>query len=60
MTGLKRGNVKLVAHQDEWDKNAEKTIVKLKHLLGNTAVDIQHMGARQFLQSMQNRLLILL
>lgn len=33
-------------------QNAEKTIVKLKHLLGNTAVDIQHMGARQFLQSM--------
>lgn len=45
MIGLKRGTVKLVAHQDEWGENAEKTIVKLKHLLGNTAVDIQHIGS---------------
>ena len=43
--GLKRGTVKLIAHQDEWIKNAEKIIEKLKRILGNTVVDIQHIGS---------------
>ena len=45
MLGLKRGTVKLVPHQNEWAKEAEKTIEELKHLLGNIAVDIQHIGS---------------
>lgn len=45
MIGLKRGTVKLITHQDEWDKEAKQTIEELKHLLGNTAIDIQHIGS---------------
>ena len=45
MIGLKRGSVKLLSHQEEWDKNAENVIWELKQLLGNTAVDIQHVGS---------------
>lgn len=45
MIGLKRGTVKLIAHQDEWNKSAERTIEELKHCLGNTAIDIQHIGS---------------
>ena len=45
MIGLKRGTVKLIAHQDEWLKEAEKTIEELEYLLSNTAVDIQHIGS---------------
>lgn len=45
MIGLKRSTVKLMAHQDEWHKEAERTIQELKRLLGNTAVDIQHIGS---------------
>ena len=45
MTGLKRGSVKLISHQEEWNKNAEKVILKLKQLLGDAAVDIQHVGS---------------
>ena len=45
MLGLKRGTVKLTAHQDEWAKEAAKTIRELKYLLGNAAVDVQHIGS---------------
>ena len=45
MIGLKRGSVKLISHQEEWNKNAEKVILKLKQLLGDAAVDIQHVGS---------------
>ncbi|MGI6076278.1 MAG: GrpB family protein [Pyramidobacter sp.] len=45
MIGLKKGIVKLVTHQDEWEKEAKRTIEELKHLLGNTAIDIQHIGS---------------
>lgn len=45
MIGLKRGTVKLMAHQGEWLKEAEKTIEELKYLLDNAAVDIQHIGS---------------
>ncbi len=30
MFGLKRGIVKLISYQEEWDRNAENTIVLLK------------------------------
>lgn len=45
MIGLKRDTVKLVMHQDEWDNEAKRTIKELKDLLGNTAIDIQHIGS---------------
>lgn len=45
MIGLKKGTVKLIAHQDEWDIEAKRTIEELKHLLNNTAIDIQHIGS---------------
>ena len=37
--------MKLISHQEEWNKNAEKVILKLKQLLGDAAVDIQHVGS---------------
>lgn len=37
--------VELLPHQEEWSKNAENIIGILKQLLGNTAVDIQHIGS---------------
>lgn len=45
MTGLKRGSVKLEAHQSDWQKEAENTIAELKGILGNIAADIQHIGS---------------
>ena len=45
MIGLKRGTVRLVVHQDEWINEAENTIKELKSLLGDTAIDIQHIGS---------------
>lgn len=45
MIGLKRGTVELVPHQEEWRENAENIIRLLKQLLGDTAIDIQHIGS---------------
>jgi hypothetical protein len=45
MIGLKRGTVKLVTHQDEWENEAKRTIKELKDHLGNIAIDIQHVGS---------------
>lgn len=45
MIGLKRGTVELMPHQKEWVENAESTIRLLKEILGDTAVDIQHVGS---------------
>lgn len=46
MIGLKKGTVKLVPHQKEWNENAEYMIKLLKRILGATALDIQHVGSR--------------
>jgi len=43
--GLRKGTVKLVIHQSEWETNAEDTINFLKKLLKNIAIDIQHVGS---------------
>ena len=59
MIGLKTGTVKLVMHQDKWDNEAKRTIKELKDLLGNTAIDIQHIGVQLLFQSMQSLLSIL-
>lgn len=45
MLGLKRGTVQLTAHQDEWMEEAERTIEELRALLGDAAIDIQHIGS---------------
>lgn len=43
--GLKRGTVVLEPHSDEWDVCAAETIAVLKEILGDDAVDIQHVGS---------------
>lgn len=45
MLGLKRGSVELTAHQDIWEEDAAKTILLLKSILNDAAVDIQHVGS---------------
>lgn len=45
MLGLKRGTVELVPHQKEWREHANNVIKLLKQLLGDTAIDIQHVGS---------------
>lgn len=47
--GLKRGTVALLPHQMAWERNAENTIKTLKELLGEAAVDIQHVGSTAIL-----------
>ena len=43
--GLKTGVVKLLPHQAEWETNAEETIMLMKTILGDTCIDIQHVGS---------------
>ena len=43
--GLKRGTVALVPHEAAWEAEAARTIAKLKGILGDVAVDIQHVGS---------------
>ena len=45
MVGLKRGVVKLIEYQDAWKFEAEQTVTELRGFLGDTAVDIQHIGS---------------
>ena len=43
--GLKRGTVALQPHQAAWEENAQETIKELKAVLGEVAMDIQHIGS---------------
>lgn len=43
--GLKRGTVQLEPHDKQWDETAIQTIKTLKSILGDDAVDIQHIGS---------------
>ena len=43
--GLKRGTVELLPHQVYWEENAKETIAVLRGILGDAAVDIQHIGS---------------
>ncbi len=43
--GLKSGIVKLCEHNAEWEIIAADIIDKLKNILGDTAVDISHVGS---------------
>ena len=45
MLGLKRGTVDLLPHNPLWEDIAAETIKKLKSLLNDVAVDIQHVGS---------------
>ena len=42
--GLKRGTVQLEPHDKQWDDVAVQTIKTLKSILGDDAIDIQHIG----------------
>lgn len=45
MIGLKRGTVELYPHQKLWEDAAAETIVLIKSLLNDVAIDIQHVGS---------------
>ena len=42
--GLKRGTVQLEPHDKQWDDVAVQTIKTLKSILGDDAIDIQHIA----------------
>lgn len=42
---LERGTVQLEPHDKYWDKTAIQTIETLKSILGDDAIDIQHIGS---------------
>ena len=43
--GLKRGTVALFPHEQAWETEAQKTVTELKTILGDVAVDLQHVGS---------------
>ncbi len=43
--GLKKGTVHLEPHDKQWDEIAAQTIKTLKSILGDDAIDIQHIGS---------------
>lgn len=45
MIGLKRGEALLCAHCAEWEAEAERLVAQLKHIFGDSAADIQHIGS---------------
>ena len=47
--GLKRGTVQLEPHDKQWDEAAIQTIKILKSILGDDAIDIQHIGSTAIL-----------
>lgn len=45
MIGLKRGTVRLESHQDLWVLEAKEVIKDLREVLGDIALEIQHVGS---------------
>ena len=43
--GLKKGTVRLEPHQAEWDIEGERTCARIRDILGDDAVDVQHVGS---------------
>ena len=43
--GLKRGTVAVEPHKSEWEVAAKKCIEDLKKILGDVALDVQHVGS---------------
>ena len=54
MLGLKRGTVALYPHETVWEAEAAKTIERLKGILGDAAVDIQHVEVHRSPRSVPN------
>ena len=45
MIGLKRGTVKLLPHDAEWDRVASEAVCQLRRIFGDVARDIRHVGS---------------
>lgn len=45
LIGLRKGEVKLLKHNEKWHVIARDTITQLKSILQNKVVDIQHVGS---------------
>jgi len=45
MIGLKKGTVKLIPHETEWEAEAQRTVARLQAILGPVIRDIQHVGS---------------
>lgn len=45
MIGLKRGDVRLLEHDVEWEREAQRTVAELRKIFCGDAVDIQHVGS---------------
>ena len=43
--GLKKDTVRLEPHQAEWDAEGERICKKIRGILGDDAVDVQHVGS---------------
>lgn len=54
MLGLKRGTVMLCTHEKEWELEAQRTIAKLKSILGAVAKDISMLAVHRYILSKQN------
>lgn len=58
--GLKRGTVAVEPHRIEWDMAAQEVMNKLKDILQEDIVDLQHIGSTSIKIYVQSPLLILL
>ncbi|OGG59040.1 hypothetical protein A2765_06590 [Candidatus Kaiserbacteria bacterium RIFCSPHIGHO2_01_FULL_56_24] len=45
MIGLKRGDVKLLSHRKEWQREFERQKTRILKKLDNVVVDVQHIGS---------------
>lgn len=45
MIGLKRGTVRLLNHETEWEEEAQRTVSLLKSILGDVVKDVRHIGS---------------
>lgn len=45
MLGLKRGSVRLCPHEEEWEREAARTMRCLREILGDVIVDVAHVGS---------------
>lgn len=45
MIGLKRNTVALAAYDPMWQHEGARTVARLKEILGETALDVQHVGS---------------
>ena len=45
MIGLERGKVTLYDHDPEWNKEAARTIKTIKDILGDVAIQTEHVGS---------------